>query len=224
MHHFITFATPEYFRFAHNIAQSALSKGEFDTARIFGPHDIPSEFFKANENILGQPRGAGYWLWKPYVVMRALIEVPMGDTLCYCDSLYVFTGSIRTVTDDIFITCHKPNESTDGTIEHRLSKRDAIVLLDADKPEITETTQAWGGFMVIRKTPETMMFISKWFTYCQDARIITDAPSVFGPEHPEFVDNRHDQTVLSLLAKKHGLKLHDFPPGLLFNLRSPLKE
>jgi len=41
------------------------------------------------------------------------------------------------------------------------------------------------------------------FKYSTDKRIITDDPNTQGlPNYKGFIDNRHDQTVLSLLIKK----------------------
>lgn len=42
----------------------------------------------------------------------------------------------------------------------------------------------------------------------QDSRIVSDSENVMGlPNYEGFIDNRHDQTVLSLLAKNGGLFL-----------------
>jgi hypothetical protein len=42
--------------------------------------------------------------------------------------------------------------------------------------------------------------------YATDRRIITDEENVLGvPNYPEFVENRHDQTIWSLVCKKHQI-------------------
>jgi hypothetical protein len=47
-----------------------------------------------------------------------------------------------------------------------------------------------------------MRFVIEWLTYAQDVRAITDDKNVLGiPNYPGFRENRHDQSILSLLAK-----------------------
>ena len=31
-------------------------------------------------------RGAGYWIWKPYIIWKTLQDVEDGDIVCYIDS------------------------------------------------------------------------------------------------------------------------------------------
>ncbi len=57
-----------------------------------------------------------------------------------------------------------------------------------------------------------MAFVSEWLTYAQDSRAITDDKNVLGkPNYDDFRENRHDQTILSLLAKKWNLKIYPDP-------------
>lgn len=57
-----------------------------------------------------------------------------------------------------------------------------------------------------------MSFVSEWLTYAQDSRIITDDKNIFGLDnYPGFRGHRHDQTILSLLAKKWGLTIYADP-------------
>ena len=65
-----------------------------------------------------------------------------------------------------------------------------------------------------------MNFIGEWLTYCKDPRIITDDKSIFGPEDKEFKENRHDQTVLSLLSKKWEIPRQKLEDGYILNLRN----
>lgn len=54
--------------------------------------------------------------------------------------------------------------------------------------------------------------MSEWLAYAQDSRLITDSENTFGFEnYPNFRHHRHDQTILSLLAKKWKLKLFPDP-------------
>jgi len=88
-------------------------------------------------------------------------------------------------------------------LEKKYSKRDAFILLDADYPIYTDTFQYMAGIQVYKKSEYTENFLIKLLNYSSDKRIITDAPNTQGfPNYKEFIENRHDQTVLSILIKK----------------------
>ena len=91
------------------------------------------------------------------------------------------------------------------TIEKKFTKRDAFILLGADSPFYTDTDQFMAGIQVYRKSKYTQKFLEELLYYSQDKRIITDDQNTQGlKNYKEFYDNRHDQTVLSLLIKKYG--------------------
>ena len=43
-------------------------------------------FYSENKAILDLARGAGYWLWKPFIISETLKEMEEGDCLIYSDS------------------------------------------------------------------------------------------------------------------------------------------
>ncbi|MGL5889875.1 MAG: hypothetical protein ACRC3B_08315, partial [Bacteroidia bacterium] len=45
-----------------------------------------TDFYKQYRFILDQPRGGGYWLWKPYYILETLKQMNEGDILVYADS------------------------------------------------------------------------------------------------------------------------------------------
>ena len=90
--------------------------------------------------------------------------------------------------------------------ERLYTKRDAFVLMNCDKPYYYNTNQFMAGIQIYKKTNFTVKFIQEWLNYCQDERIITDKKNVMGKKnYPGFIENRHDQTILSLLIKKYGI-------------------
>lgn len=221
-YHFLTYATESHKFHALQLSKSAKMHGEFDSINIYDPENIDSDFKQKNSYIFNNTIGAGYWLWKPYVILQKLKELNEGDILCYCDSMYLFKDSIKNINineSDIYLTHNKPNEPTYKEIW--FSKRDALILMNCDTSEYYDTLQVWGGFIVIRKSSKSVQFIEEWLIYAQDKRIITNDKSTLGNEYLEFRENRHDQTALSLLAKKWKLHFNDFPQKLLFNLRVP---
>ncbi len=51
--------------------------------RVF---DSDPRFADRNKNILQRKRGAGYWLWKPYIIYQELYGARNGDIIIYSDA------------------------------------------------------------------------------------------------------------------------------------------
>lgn len=229
-YHFITFATPDHMSFAEANVKSAIDVGGFDTAKIYTMDDIDNDFKKKNNFILLQKRGSGYWLWKPYIILKKLLEIEEGDILCYNDSSYLWLTNVRVFENDILIGrnigvySNKPNDGK--YVEKHLTKYDAFVLMNIPNNEVGEriknSNQVWGGFILLRKSFNPIRFIGEWLTYTQDARIATDSNSIFGKNDPNFYENRHDQTILSLLCKKWGIPMHTLDKSYMIDVRNPM--
>lgn len=230
-YHFITFATPDHMSFAEENVKSALEIGGFDTAKIYTMNDIDDYFKVKNAHILNQHRGSGYWIWKPYFILKKLLEIEEGDILCYNDSKYLWLKNIRQFESDVLtgknigVYKNKPNEPC--YLEKEFTKFDSFALMNINhennfRDNVMNTNQVWAGFILLRKTFNPIRFVSEWLTYVQDQRIVTDSRSIFGPENSSFRDHRHDQSVLSLLCKKWGIYMHEMNKNAMTNIRIPL--
>lgn len=91
-------------------------------------------------------------------------------------------------------------------IEKYYTKRDVFLLMKADSPIYTDTYQFMGGIQIYKKTKFTEKFLEELLHFSKDKRLITDSPNTQGLANYEgFIENRHDQSILSLLTKKYGL-------------------
>ena len=186
--------------------KSAIEVGEVDEHYAYGPKDIDHEFKEKNKGIFSIGRGNGLWLWKPYIINKTIVEkLKDGDYLIYTDAAMLFMNSTRLLIDFL-------NEQNASMWMNRLtlkekkySKRDAFILMDADTPYYYDTNQYMAGIQIYKKSNYTVKFIQEWLKYCQDERIIRGNKNTLGQKnYPGFVDNRHDQTALSILIKKYG--------------------
>lgn len=225
MYTFLSYADGEpYMSRARELVRSAIEPGRFDCSRLATRVDLDPLFCIENRHILSVKRGAGLWLYKPYVILKTLLSMQDGDVLCYCDSLYLFRRNFRPYIDgwlkdsSIGMARNEPNEGAFPELEW--TKMDSYHIMGVDFENTSKTPQAWGGFLLLRKSLFTIRFVSAWLTYCTDYRLISDCPSSL-PDFLGFKEHRHDQSVLSLLAKRWGIRFTDFPPGVLLNLRKP---
>src|SRR5262245_10922235 len=82
----LNYANERFAQVQRRNCETGLAVGGFDRVQAYGPADIDPEFAAKNRHILSQPRGNGYWLWKPYFIARTLESLEHGDWLFYCDA------------------------------------------------------------------------------------------------------------------------------------------
>jgi len=182
----------------------AKNYGMVDEIRSYSQKDIDAIFYNTNIKILNKKRGSGYWLWKPYIILKALNEISEGDFLIYTDS-----GGIQ-IVGDVHSFIEELNEKNCyiwiqqmSHVEKKYTKRDVFILIDCDKKEYCDTGQYKANVIVIKKCQESIHFVKQWLFFCTDERILTDIKNQLNKENYEgFVENRHDQSALSLLYKK----------------------
>ena len=225
-YHFITFATPDHMVFAEVNVKSALEIGGFDTAKIYTMSDIDEYYKFKNSHFFKHKRLGGYAVWKPYIILKRLLEIDEGDILCYNDSKYIWLKNVRVFENDILtgknigVYENKPNSGTH--IEKQWTKNDAYILMNASNDKFKNSNQVWSGFILLRKSFNPIRFIGEWLTYNQDFRIASDTNNLFGKNDPFFIENRHDQTILSLLCKKWSIPMHRLDKNYMIDVRNPM--
>lgn len=197
------------FRRAQKLNSKTAKKWGADRVIEYTARDIDPKFRAANKEILDNPRGGGYYLWKPYVFYRAYQEIGEDDYLIYTDAGSVYVDSIQKLID-----CMEKEQVNlmlfslqNEMLERKYTKRDAFILTGCDEEQYAETPQSIGGYMVCRKSAEVEDFFQEVLSYAQDIRIISDNPNTMGKDnYSGFIDHRHDQSVISLISKKRGIK------------------
>ncbi len=183
----------------------------FDAIYVANEHNLTPDFFdRFRRRMFFGSRGFGYWCWKPQIVLQALETMDDGDILLYSDIGCHLNPARR---DEMLALFTRAERSTFGILGVQISLLERMWtkgdLFDhfgvRDRPDITETGMFAGMMFWIRKSPQTVQFfldISSVF----DARfeLIDDSPSK-SPNLPGFIENRHDQSVYSILAKLNGI-------------------
>ena len=207
MRYLINYANSSYEQAQKLCSKSGLKFG-FDKIIECSEKDIDNDFKIGNAEILQQKRGNGLWLWKPYIIKKALDEINYGDILFYCDSgAFLFREP-----DPIFEILRSQDiwVSVLPLIEKQFTKRyvfKAMTLLGA---KYTDTPQISGSFIAFKKSEFTMKFVDEWLSYCCDKNIL-EPPQNLDAELPEYIAHREDQSILSLLVKKYHMKVYSDP-------------
>lgn len=207
-------------------SNTAVHKGKVDRVISYSPKDIDADFYAKNSKILNQKRGNGYWLWKPYFIRKTLVELYEGDYLVYLDSGAFYINDVRYLIQQMdrdgqdIMTFELPFK------ELRYTKRDVFIEMGCDESEYFETNQRMATLIILRKTDLALKFVQEWLYYCQCEHIITDEKNNMGKDNYKgFVDNRHDQSIFSLLSKRYGFKAYKDPsqfgrlPDVFWNIK-----
>ena len=203
----ISYANYVYEKQLEYCKKSALEIGKVDKFYDYGPQDIDLGFKQENIDILSRKRGNGYWLWKPYFILKTLKEkLENGDYLIYTDAGILYTKNVRVLINFL----EKKNEDMwfykISLKEKIFAKRDAFILMGADTQYYTETYTYNAAFQIYKKSKFSLKFVSDYLYYGKDKRIITDEANTLSmPNYLGFKDNRHDQTIFSLLIKRYNL-------------------
>lgn len=182
---------------------TALQHGASES-KIYSPSDIDHGYYDYYKHILNQPRGAGYWLWKPYIIEKELSSMKDGDFLIYTDAGVEIINDLSILTKlnkDILLFRNM-------YIHEQWCKMDAMYNITGWRSMPIKQCQA--SAMVFRACEASRKFVLQWLAWCEVSNYIDDSPSIMA-NHPEFKEHRHDQAVLTCIAHKHNIKTWWWP-------------
>jgi len=199
--------TNRYFKYRETQFKDDLHRLGFDEVISYNDEWLKTtDFYEANKSILNAPTGAGYCLWKPYIILGTLSQLDYGDVVCYFDAGDDLKKNVvKTIKE--YMTSNDYMFTTWGgrAKNGELTKRDCFILMGCDNEDYYNNKQLEAGAVVIRKTDENIELMKEWLGYCENEEIITRTPSVHGNELEMFNVHFYDQSVLTNLIKMKGL-------------------
>lgn len=211
MIHFLTFGagSQDYLDAVDRITEQACNLDIFSSIRGITDVDLRADthFWKNHGSFIETSRrGFGYWIWKPYIILKALDILNNGDFLMYLDSGCELDIRYKDEFKDYMkhveqngIWGNNVKISNDITY----TKRDLSALFDLPR-EILELGHIQAGVLILKKDPVIMDLVREWVSICDLHYTISDDKSV-QPNFPEFIDHRHDQSAFNLILKKRDL-------------------
>lgn len=204
--YFLTYGDQAYVNARNFSAWTAKYIAGFDNVIVAGPDDLDEDFKKKNASILSYKRGAGLWLWKPYIVLKTLDVMEEGDVLFYSDAGACFVRSVKRIIEgmsqDIWC-CDIP------TIEEQFTKSICFEALCCDSDIYKKSNQRIATFFAVRKSLSSKSFVTNWLTECEKEFLIS--PEQGKEAGTVLLSHREDQSIFSLLTKKMGYKSHKIP-------------
>lgn len=209
MIHFITYANNTFANAKTRLRSEAGATGWFDTITAYGPEDLDPDFNEKFKNILQCSKGGGYWIWKPYIIKKHLDKIQDNDILIYLDAGCSINPYGKNKLNEYIELL---NQSDAGIISfqmnHLLEKVWAIKEIfqhfnvDPDG-EIANSGAIMATVQIIKKNSNSIKLINLWNeTLHANPTLFTDHYN--NAQAPYFKDNRHDQSIFSVIKKMHN--------------------
>ncbi|CAE7371126.1 shoc2 [Symbiodinium microadriaticum] len=225
--------------YAHGCCRKSLQRNRehalqagVDAARSYGKQHLGPDWLAANHQVLSQKRGAGWWLWKPYVILKTLkdpsIPWDKGVVLWVDAGNYLhadprpFLSSALEESDVVALRlkqCLEVDWTSKLTLEQmNMSSRYALI----DRPQLG------AYFLAFRKTKAVLSFVEQWLKLSEDPDILmglavrnlnshggtgTLTSDILDDEVPSFMTHQADQSIFSLLFKRHGYRASSLEAG-----------
>ncbi|UPW18274.1 hypothetical protein M0C34_18940 [Agarivorans sp. TSD2052] len=198
----INFADDKFEAFRKWNTYTAKNKGKVDKVFEFKKEDMDDDFVENNSEVLNRKRGAGYWLWKPYFIKKVMDSANDGDYIMYCDSGTIFINSVDLLIDVMDEDGKSVMLFELPLIERQWTNNYLFNFMGLETSEYKDSNQILASYMLFKKTPYSVFFVNEYLNLCRKKELVTDDMTT---ESEEAFDHRHDQSILSLLAKKNGL-------------------
>lgn len=208
----INYANERYKKTQSFNSWTGLHIAKFDKVYSYGPEHIDAAFYDKNKMILNQKRGNGLWLWKPYFIYKTLMDCEDGDIIFYCDSGSFFIRKIQWLIDSM-TEGEKIWVSDIPLLESCFTKPRCFQKMNCNSDAYRYSNQIQATFFMAICCDETKKFVHSWLEYCREYELISPEASTHSDKEQgkDFVAHREDQSILSLLCKKHGIRTHRDP-------------
>ena len=215
--HFITYGDKNFLKAKQRILKEANEFAEFKTIKGYGPDELPINFKNKFAQILKQPRGGGYWIWKVAIIEEALKNINDGEFLIYMDAGCKFNLNGKQRFNEYIQLL---NDSEYGVLSFQLTGNKGPGNFEKEKTWTTKQifdyfnininssmatdSQYMATILIFQKSTHCNLIIEKYIkALLDDPLLFTDYYNRTN-QHLDFKDNRHDQSVLSLIRKIHG--------------------
>ena len=181
------------------------------------PRDLPKEFVQEYSQILNLPRGGGYWIWKVAIIEERLKSLSDGEFLIYLDAgcklnkygkkrFHEYIDELDKSeygVSSFKMSGNKGHGSFEK--EKKWTTRQIFDNFDVDiNSKIAMEGQYMATVLIIKKSLHSSLIVEK------SAKTLSDNSLLFTDYYnninqcSEFRDNRHDQSILSIIRKIHG--------------------
>jgi hypothetical protein len=182
-----------------------------DEVIVYNLNDIDDDFKHKHKNLF---KSSKYFAWisKVYLIYKKLQEIDENDILLWVDSDLIDIKEKG--TNNLFSLCENSEKGIVGFhnnfwLEQMFTKRALFDYLNMNDNIYYETSQIYGGIVLLKKNIYTCKIIKEWYDICLIEHLFNNTKSI--NEHHEFVEHKNCQSIFSLLLKKYNIKTYPIP-------------
>jgi hypothetical protein len=220
---FVTFADSRYKASLSRIKLQAEKIDVYTKIYVFTESDFDINFVKLFPGLVKPGiRGFGYWCWKPYLILKVLNESDIGSIIHWVDAgcwlrlegrkrlLEYFeiaegskVGIVGFQADQPI--CKTANKQNYMLPEKQWTKGDILDYFNVrGQSSIVDSNQIEATTLFVKNCEPAVSIIKNWYeVYLNHFHLVDDSPSI-SPNDKCFIENRHDQSVVSILIKLHN--------------------
>jgi len=213
--HFITYGDVLFDLSRERLVAEAQSMKVFTSVHAFnrGELERDEDFLRWMEplkDVWDMERGGGYWIWKPYIINKTLHKLRNGNVLVYADSgcicnrrgLKRLGEYIRAIDESRYgvLSFQAPQ-----WLESTYTTRQIFEAFNLSTTNEHATSgQYHSTILIFVNNHHARDVVAKWLEFIRaHPSLITDAHNKDG-QIKSFSENRHDQSVFSLIRKLRG--------------------
>lgn len=218
--HFITFAAndgknsyPEIYKASERLQKQAKKSNLFDTIIEYTEKDLQADKYfwpKHEQFIKNNPKGFGWWFWKPYIIKKRLEQIKEGDVLTYLDCGCEIVPRFFNKKDNFVSEIQASQlqaypESIQRHCKH-YTKQICYDFFNASESEMLDNGfyyEANRIFLV--KNNLTKKIIDEWWTVLDAHYELHDNSKTTAPENSTFHETRGDQMIFNFILFKNKL-------------------
>ena len=232
--HFMSYGNENFRKSKRRIRKEAWKFWKFASIRVFEPKDLDRTSRDYFRNVLNLKRGGGYWLWKILLIRKTFDKMNYGEYVLYLDagSTIVLSTKSRKKFLNYLLVLQRSSSGVmikvSGFPEIKWTTSRIFEVFDvSDKHDFLTSGQLDASMILLRKQKSVVRVLDELIRILhRDMWIITDkynrldreTKSLFvrnvesalangteeGREDYSFIENRHDQSLLSLAFKCSG--------------------
>ena len=163
------------------------------------------------------PKGLGNYIWKPQMLIQGLESVKGGEVVCIIDagcqlnlnehSLNRFYDYIEMVNQSgsLFMQIRPGSFGNESFLDREWSKKSLMDFLDP-QDIFGQSSQIQSGIIFLKHSEDSVYFAREWMQLSEyEDYSLLSSPLDVEDENPWFRGHRWEQSILSLLVKKHRL-------------------
>lgn len=218
MNYLISFGDDNFKYKKLTLRRDAELTGWFDTIIIDSPETISDFLNEHSDFVQTSMKGYGYWIWKPYIILKTLEKINEGDFIFYVDSgstilkhkssrFYEYIDILNESDKSMIVfsdSCENPTYK-----EKYIQKMMVLKEFSLENDQtFLNSGQVEATVFICKKSDSSISFVREWFNYLikDNYSLVTDED--YNIQLDDFICHRHDQSILSILSKLHEDKVN----------------